>query len=343
MVVLSPAEVASVLAWIDTYNEIIELPLSLEGPTPKTSLLKPRYGIDERGQVAFLGEENIKNFSGIPGIKYAEASSEGGKLTYSGSWIVKDTHSARYHTSFVAKDVNGVENSILMAWSDPCGTFVGGSRSLNTCSFSDVDGADNGNLTINTSQTITLQNGATLAFNSGRTLTINGAIAIAAGAQIKQTNLWMVDADADNYPLSLTLTAAATAPANSVRAYIPYTSSLDCYDLNGSAFPSSNFWSDRDRGDSSFDFNCDSNDTPALESDGISYQNCRTTIQFPFCAANAFSVTNWCSEGITNGGSCTNDRVGCGEVGNMVVLDHGYAVCDGSCSAQVLEVYQSCN
>ncbi|TSC60175.1 MAG: hypothetical protein LiPW15_53 [Parcubacteria group bacterium LiPW_15] len=346
LVIQSQIEIASVVARIETDKEIIELPLSLDGPTPKASLLEPRYGVDAHGYLAFLNKiDNTGSNSkyAVPGVKSAEAALEPKRFTYSGSWIVRDTHSTKYHTSFVVKDINGADNSILMAWSDPCGTFAGGNRALNTCSFSDVDGADNGNLTINTSQTVTLQNGATLAFNSGRTLTVNGAIAIAAGAQITQTNLWLMDIDGDLYTPSLTLAAAATAPANSGRAYTRYTSPLDCYDLNSSAFPDSSTWSDRDRGDYSFDFNCDGNDTPALESDGISYQNCRTTIQYPFCAANAFSVTNWCSEGITNGGICTNDRVGCGEVGNMVVLNQGYAVCDGSCSAQVLEVYQSCN
>ena len=342
LVVRGSVNIASVIARIETDKEIIELPLILEGPTPKTALLKPRYDIGANGQVVFLDEGVNRNIAAIPGVKYAEASEETQKFTYSGSWIVKDTHSAKYHTSFIAKDVDGVENSVLMAWSDPCSTFAGGNRALNTCSFSDVDGADNGNLTINTSQTVTLLNGATLVFNSGKTLTVNGAIAIAAGAQISQSYLWMPNQDVDSYPASLSLAAAATAPAGNSRAYT-LTQTVDCYDLNDNAFPGSNFWSDRDRGDSSFDFNCDGSDTTSLDGDGISYQNCRTTLQFPFCAANAFSVTNWCSEGAANGGSCTNDRVDCGQVGNMVVLDNGYAVCDGSCSAQVLEVYQACN
>ena len=180
-----------------------------------------------------------------------------------------------------------------MAWSDPCSTFVGGNRSLNTCSFSDVDGADNGNLTINSGQTVTLQASATLAFNSGKSLTINGAISVASTAQIKKTNLWITDVDADTYPPSVGLTAQDSQPAGKQRAYVT-TSTLDCYDGNADANPSSGISASVHRGDGSFDYDCDGLETQTELRQSDTYCTDNGTI-YPTPKINAQTDPGWCS------------------------------------------------
>ena len=327
LVVQSAVAILSVVARIETDNGIVDLPLALKGQTSAAELLPATFRIEDGNKLVLLdGEDHTKNIS-VVGVKAANAVSEPENLTYSGSWIVKDTHSAKYHTSFVVKDVSGIENSILMAWSDPCGTFTAGARSLNTCSFSDIDGADNGNLTINSSQTITLQAGATLVFNSGSTLVVNGIIAVANTAQIKKTNLWRTDADGDSWASSASFTAQDTQPAGKVRAYsAPNTT--DCYDSNSSVWPGNTiYYQEVDRGDGSFDYNCDG--WESLEnSDSVSVTCTNNGTDYPTC--DNLYATGWCDPvyigpGGVNYPYCSGKYavLGCGQMGNFYYSGYG--------------------
>lgn len=334
LVVQGSVEIISVVAKIETDNEILELPLSLVGPTPKTSLLRPRYGIDEQGQLAFLGEEGVNDFAGIPGIRRAEASSEDENFTYSGSWVVRDTHSARYHTRFIVKDASGAESSVLMAWSDPCGTFTAGARTFTSCTLSDTDGADHGILTVATGHNIAITSSGDLIFNSGYSLVLSGTatISIAAGGEIRQTYLWYRDGDVDSFPTG-GLQAADTAPTNARRAYLT-ANPADCYDFDPNAYPSSEYYSRYDRGDGSFDYNCDGMNSPLIPGDDNSVQVCA---DFGGCVITNYS-TVWCSEGGNNYGICTNSDPGCG---GYSYLSGGS--CNVSCWADVTGAYQECN
>jgi len=82
-----------------------------------------------------------------------------------------------------------------------------------SCTFpvnSNIGGADNGNITINSGQTLTVNAGETVAWGPGKSLIINGSIAIANGAQLKQGRICRTDADGDGYVTTAAPTVAST-------------------------------------------------------------------------------------------------------------------------------------
>jgi len=69
-------------------------------------------------------------------LPLTKTASDASGDTYSASWIVYDTHTQIYHTTFTAKSNGGKENSITMAWSDPCsGITQGSNSSVSSSSF----------------------------------------------------------------------------------------------------------------------------------------------------------------------------------------------------------------
>ncbi|MBY0111038.1 DUF5011 domain-containing protein [Patescibacteria group bacterium] len=119
-------------------------------------------------------------------------SSSGGVDTYEASWVVYDTHVKTYLTTFTAESNSGSENSITMAWSDPCpGLTQGSSSSVSSnCSVSSVAGLDGGTVTIPGGVTLTLNSGATWAWNPGTSIIVDGAIVKASGAQLRKGYLF---------------------------------------------------------------------------------------------------------------------------------------------------------
>jgi len=128
--------------------------------------------------------------------------------TWEGSWTVYDTHSAKYKTTFTATDSNNESSSVTLTWSDPCSPPAGGNWTLDgNCNIATgtVSGVDNGNFTVAAGFTLTLDVNSTFVFNSGKSIIWSGgSIAKGSGAQVKKTNLWMIDADLDGYPATLT-------------------------------------------------------------------------------------------------------------------------------------------
>ena len=87
---------------------------------------------------------------------------------------------------------------------------------------------------------------------------------INAGATFKPgVFIWMTDADADGYPASTTQVAQAGSPgAGYVRkSTLTSASTTDCYDSSSSAKPGQATYYTANRGDGSFDYNCDSSIT----------------------------------------------------------------------------------
>jgi hypothetical protein len=150
----------------------------------------------------------VEDPSGIDWVK-AEIGHDAGtteieleliKGEWHGEWLVYNTHSKTYYTTFTAQNKKGEQNSITLAWTDPCAPPNGGDWTLDgNCAISGVDGVDDGNLTIVT-YTLTIQNGGTFAWNSGKNITISsGSIAINSGGVLNKTNLWVNDSDEDTY------------------------------------------------------------------------------------------------------------------------------------------------
>ena len=125
-----------------------------------------------------------------------------------------------------------------------------------SCTVSGVDGVDGGNLNLN-GFTLTINPGATFALNPGFSLTVNGTIAVGAGGQLRQTRLWYIDSDNDNFISSLTQIAQETAPAGGKPRNTFTSAVLDCYDNNSNANPGQTGFFATNRGDGSFDYNCD--------------------------------------------------------------------------------------
>jgi hypothetical protein len=90
-----------------------------------------------------------------------------------------------------------------------------------SCTFptnSNIGGADNGNITINSGQTLTVNAGQTIAWGPGKSLVVNGSIAIADGGQIKQGRICRTDADGDGYVTTDAPTVASTCTGKITQA-----------------------------------------------------------------------------------------------------------------------------
>jgi hypothetical protein len=119
-----------------------------------------------------------------------------GVQTFAGQWKVHDTHTAKYATTFWAKDKKGNQNSITLSWMDPtCDSPLinedmgGGTYILNACNFgSPGNQIEEGNILIK--GTVTMNSPATLAFSPGYQINFasGASLAIATGASITTTN-----------------------------------------------------------------------------------------------------------------------------------------------------------
>ena len=170
------------------------------------------------------------------------------RTKWEGNWVVEDTHSATYRTTFTAENDIGETSSITLTWTDPCAPGAGGDWTLDdNCSITGVHGVDAGDITVET-YTLTINDGATFAWNPSKSIIItSGSIAINVGGQLKQTYLWMVDADTDGYPSSTTMVAQDTAPANGRRRNLLSTySSADVNDGNGDVWQTLDCYTDAD-------------------------------------------------------------------------------------------------
>ena len=187
----------------------------------------------------------IETDHGIKILPLTEEKVERNLRTYSGSWIVKDTHDTTYHTKFVVQDTQGHENSFVMAWTDACSIPQGGNWTLSSaCTISSADGIDNGNVTISAGGSLTLN--ASFAYNAGFSVSISGgSVAIGSGQGFRQTNIWQVDADADNYISSSTQYLQDSAPTNGRRRYLLNTA-IDCNDGSASLYQNLTGYQDSD-------------------------------------------------------------------------------------------------
>lgn len=227
VVVESDAEVVSVVAEIETDNELQNIPLELVevAALAREEIVNRKYIVRDDGALVINNGESSALAFLESLVRRAEAQ-DVKKFTFEGEWIVRDTHVKTYYTKFIARDELGREDSVTMAWLDPCsGTSDTDSTLSSNCTVGAgvVDGIDNGNLTINGGVTLTLNGGspgATFVWNSGRSITASGTILIGDGAQLVQSNLWAFDADRDGVRESNTWAYGNSAPSGSyVRRY----------------------------------------------------------------------------------------------------------------------------
>lgn len=165
--------------------------------------------------------------------------------TLSLSWTVSGlTALSTYRLRARTIDNGGATSSYTTQSSDwtltsGCSPPVSGNLTIAaSCAFPEtVDGVDAGNITINSSVTLTINASQTVVFNSAQSITVNGSTAVNSTGQVRQTNLWMVDSDADGWPASATQTGQDSTPGGTYRRRNLLNSDriIDCNDAASSS------------------------------------------------------------------------------------------------------------
>ncbi len=236
-----------------------------------------------------------------------------------GSWTVEDTHDAHYVTNVAATNARRQTNTLELVWKDPhaCDGALSGNWTVSaSCSTSGVAGADAGNITVNVDVTLTVTAATTVAWNSGYSITVSGNLAI--GGQIKQTNIWIKDADVDLYAPNATDQLAQDAQPASYSRRSGASGVDDCYDANASAKPGQASYFTTNRGDASFDYNCVSGEEKFYTGTGPSCSSsCCTTDSAGSCTSFSYTAnqpdngsTIACGNAVT-----TYASTGCGSGG----------------------------
>jgi hypothetical protein len=131
--------------------------------------------------------------------------------TWQGKWERKFPIEKHYQIRIFVKNIKGEDEAILSFGSACPGVLPGGDYTVATsCTFAyNVDGVDNGNLTIAGPETcapsgcqLTINAGQTIVWNPGKSVYVNGSIWInkgTPGGQLKKTYLWAADIDSDTY------------------------------------------------------------------------------------------------------------------------------------------------
>lgn len=270
VVVYDDAEVVSVAAEIETDNDTVNIPLRLgEKTTATREELNGQKYIVQEGKLIINDSDGGSQLN-MPVVQAADLR----KFVFEGEWVVRDTSVRTYRTKFVARDAEGRENSITMAWSDPCPGITDGVDSTLSvgCSIgaNTVDGIDEGGLIISgVSTALTLSGpGAVFVYNPGKSISLQSgaSVVLASGAELRKTYLWaQQDQDKDGYADSGTWAYGDTC-SGCTRRYQFSGSIGDCY----YALPTSTtrahlahpysgqapFFT-APRGDGSFDYNCD--------------------------------------------------------------------------------------
>jgi hypothetical protein len=276
--------IVSVVAEIETDNGTITVPLR---PMERRSLtqadLDARKYLVEHNRLVIVSDVEIAAKQFLHSFIPSAAATERELFTYEGEWQVHDTSVREYTTVFVATDEKKRENRLTMAWSDPCTPTIplGGGWTVGAnCSLTGpgmiTTGVDNGGMSFGGAYTITLSNSAiestTFVWNSGQTISINngGQFSIGSLGKLLQTNLWVHDADADNYARYCTSSgceteaAQDTAPGSTYRRryLMQNTNAIDCLDTNNTVYPGAGPYPDAANGG---DHNCDSSAVKGFE------------------------------------------------------------------------------
>jgi len=311
--------IKSVVAFIKTDNQILEVPLKLteRRMVTKKDIENRKYFVQNNKLVVIDPSQSM--WTAALGVIFKEAGAANlERFIYEGEWFVHDTHEITYHTKFVATDELDRTNEVVMAWSDPCSPAFAGTWSIsadNACPDGGIaTGPDNAGINI-TAGTLTTGTNTTIVWGPSSSITLSGTgkITIGTGAKLLQSRMYIcMDTDADGYAdgaiwmKSLTNTGGCqygsiygavtsinvndcssgnaaiwvnrscyddndnddygTGSGHSVctgascisGATLHASNSSDCYDGNVNAKPGQGSYYNTHRGDSSFDYNCDS-------------------------------------------------------------------------------------
>lgn len=184
-----------------------------------------------------------------------------------------------------------------------------------SCSFANtVDGVDTGTGSSNTA-VLTVGSGVTLTILAGQTIaagsiTNNGTITMVDTGVLKaNTPIYVsgTDADADGYTTNTTQATTGTVRRNTMTDI----SQTDCYDGNANAKPGQTAYYTTNRGDGSFDYDCN----------GTADKQDTTTFTCSACT----NGSGYASYQATSGGWTTSGGPACG------VSENYYSVSNGAC------------
>ena len=203
----------------------------------------------------------------LPLVKLSE--DDKGIEKWSAGWTVYDTHETTYETTFIATDNLGNSNSVTIGWSDPtpCTDLNDHEAAFFltvdcTLDVGIIEGIDSGNITISSGVTLTLSGSSSFIFTPGYSIIIKSGATIAiSGGSIRKAYLFYPDADGGNYSPTSTRTWSSSP---SYPGYVRAASTLgtnDCYDSNANAYPGQTSSFTTNRGDGSYDYNCDGSTT----------------------------------------------------------------------------------
>jgi len=186
---------------------------------------------------------------------------------WSVNWTVDDVHTTTYRTNITAIDSEGNQNYITLTWTDSCMSQLthGANDALTVSCSTGVDnyvGLDVGDLTVNNGVTLTLDTGGHLIFNPGQSIMVNGQICVHdCGGSIDKGYLFYADADGDYYGTGDWTDLFFNANPSSAGHIRASSGSLlglgDCDDGNTDVNLGQTSYFATDRGDGSFDYNCD--------------------------------------------------------------------------------------
>jgi hypothetical protein len=184
--------------------------------------------------------------------------------TWQGEWERKFPIEKHYQIRIFVKNIKGEDEAILSFGSACPGVPLGGDYTVATsCTFAyNVDGVDNGNLTIAGPETcapsgcqLTINAGQTIVWNPGKSVYVNGSIWInkgTPGGQLKKGYICAVDSDSDGYyskfdfssVSSCTSTFGGSSKRRSELASWP--SSFDCDDSTSTKYQNLTCYTDAD-------------------------------------------------------------------------------------------------
>lgn len=303
VIVSSAASISSVTALIKTDHGTTTVPLSFARLASAADILPLQYAVDDQGTVVPASsiadnsqgnilERFIHATFGEPAISSA-SSSPTQNYVYTGRWTVRDTHNIYYHTTFVAEDAKGLNNSVTLAWSDACGIPQSGAWTISAnCDISSLTGVQGGNATIS-GYTLTLN--AQFAFTPGNSIHIGtgGSIAMGSGGSLSQGYLYWQTSNGyacpgfsvtpgpffsaasswSGHELQTAVTFSTTlngwpnvGTGEGDNAVVPtvfcgvlgsgYVSNDECDELDSSVFPGQTAWFTTPDGIGNYDYNC---------------------------------------------------------------------------------------
>jgi len=313
----------------DTGKDAVPLTLMGTKAVAHEDMEKRPYLVDESGKLILNDASNGVSVKSVVEKFIARADAAGeAAYEYEGSWVVHDTHTKTYRTTFTAESQAGGRSQFTMAWSDPvCAFNTFGQLSAAGCSLSGnmVEGFD-GDMNIS-GATVILSGSAIFAYSPGTTITIGtgrfgtAANPIQGGASIRNTQLYFSDADGDGYTADIEKNITGGIIARNVPGG-QLNPTLDCYDSGTNAsnvHPGQTAYFGAPYGSNSFDYDCNGsiagvytsapNGNPSISSgyDPVYSYGTVTSKEIGSCTADSFNtfVATDCGAVSSAGNACT--------------------------------------